>query len=274
MPNIREKIRKWIDGDQSETLLEDLRTDTKSQNQAARVVLGIANEVFRALADNFIPSKDNIDAYFPALYEVFLGEADYRLCTGDRLDHIKGRVSQEVLRQVREHRIDLRNRPESIKMKFRLDGTLGLGQVRVKALGNHDLVNRTEENPSSSAETLIDVLEEPKTEEDTNRPARLLYSLFISVKNSPDEAVFVEKHEISIGRGKGADIRLKTGDSRVGRIHCVLRFWNGELYLTSTNKNPTWIGEYAVSEGETIKVSTDAVIQIYDSKIRVNLSTT
>lgn len=191
MATFLEKLRAtraiW-DEDEKEHALEQLRRDGEA-NPSARLILNIADEVMKSIRENFIPSSDKVDAFFPRHYVVLIGPDDEKYTRGERLPHIKGRVVEEVYKRLRTKRIDLRRVPERISIEIRVDATAGVGQVRVVAEDNPDRARKT-------PHIEVNDDDERRTEKDASHETRQTYELQIFLNGSIDQELIIEKTEL------------------------------------------------------------------------------
>lgn len=131
--SVLEKVRRWIDGDSTETVLEQAARDAqvKPRSEAEAFIVKIAREIESVMQRELVPLPQGT-AIIPCEYIIFLSEEDDRQWQG-----IKRRGLEQGLYHIlseRAHEIAGKRKLEtrSFVLELRIDGTLEAGSVRIQ----------------------------------------------------------------------------------------------------------------------------------------------
>ena len=276
-----ESIRKWIDGETGEDLLEAADEHAKPRRVWEEFLVKIAREVEAAMQrEMFTPPGG--PTYIPREYIVYLSADDDKDWQGDKRRGLEQGLFHVLSERARELSGSTQLAVKSFAVELRVDGTLEKGQFRVQPVwdeteSGHTMVT-ARQDPGRSApfnpnDTIRETAENVENEQTIVRPkAAPLYSIEVWRDGVREAVVPVMKSEISIGRGSrsvSVDLPIK-GDPEVSRVHAVLSRDNeGRFWLVPKGRNPTMVGGRELTREEATEVSADQKIGICNFILRI-----
>jgi hypothetical protein len=284
-----ESIRKWIDGETGEDLVESADEAAKPRRIWEEFLVKIAREV-EAVMQREMFTPPGGPTYIPREYIVYLSNDDDKDWQGDKrrgLEQGLFHVLSERARELSGH-TDLA--AKSFAVELRVDGTLEKGQFRVQAVWDESESGHTQVTPRVSApKPSIDLSETVReradgstgdteeggeqSEQTVVRPrVKQLYTVEVWKDGIRESVVPITKPEITIGRGSRSitvDLPLK-GDPEVSRVHAILSRENdGRYWLVSKGRNPTTVAGRDLPRDERTQVMPDQKIAICNFVIRI-----
>ena len=275
-----ESIRKWIDGETGEDLLEAADEHAKPRRVWEEFLVKIAREVEAAMQrEMFTPPGG--PTYIPREYIVYLSADDDKDWQGDKRRGLEQGLFHVLSERARELSGTTQLAVKSFAVELRVDGTLNKGEFRVQAVwdeteSGHTMVTPRvpQFNPNDTVvERASDLGETSESEQTVVRPrAMALYSVEIWRSGVREAVVPIMKNEITIGRGSRSitvDLPIK-GDPEVSRVHAVLSRDNeGRYWLVAKGRNPTTVNGKEISREEPTEVAPDQKIAICNFIIRI-----
>ncbi|HEY3581671.1 MAG TPA: FhaA domain-containing protein [Pyrinomonadaceae bacterium] len=283
-----ESIRKWIDGETGEDLLEAADEHAKPRRVWEEFLVKIAREVEAAMQrEMFTPPGG--PTYIPREYIVYLSPDDDKEWQGDKRRGLEQGLFHVLSERARELSGQTQLAVKSFAVELRVDGTLNKGEFRVQAVwdeteSGHTMVTprvdpaRTapafpsgEFNPNDTVvEKASDSSESEQTVVRAKPPA--LYTVEVWRNGVREAVVPVTKNEITIGRGSRSitvDLPVK-GDPEVSRVHAVLSRDNeGRFWLVAKGRNPTIVNGRELPREEPTEVAPDQKIAICNFVLRI-----
>jgi len=287
-----DSIRKWIDGETGEDLVESADEHAKPRRIWEEFLVKIAREV-EAVMQREMFTPPGGPTYIPREYIVYLSNDDDKDWQGDKrrgLEQGLFHVLSERARELSGH-TDLA--AKSFAVELRVDGTLEKGQFRVQGVWDETESGHTQVTPRPSAAkpaapagvNLGDTVREraegssseteggEQSEATVVRPrVKELYTVEIWKDGVREAVVPVTKPEVTIGRGSRTitvDLPLK-GDPEVSRVHAILTRENdGRYWLVSKGRNPTTVAGRDLPREERTEVMPDQKIAICNFIIRI-----
>jgi hypothetical protein len=283
-----ESIRRWIDGETGEDLLEAADEHAKPRRVWEEFLVKIAREVEAAMQrEMFTPPGG--PTYIPREYIVYLSPDDDKEWQGDKRRGLEQGLFHVLSERARELSGQTQLAVKSFAVELRVDGTLNKGEFRVQAVwdeteSGHTMVTprvdpaRTAPAFSSGVfnpnDTVVEKASEPSESEQTVVRAKppALYSIEVWRNGVREAVVPVTKNEITIGRGSRSitvDLPIK-GDPEVSRVHAILsrdneaRFW-----LVAKGRNPTIVNGRELPREEPTEVAPDQKIAICNFVLRI-----
>jgi len=279
-----ESIRKWIDGETGEDLLEAADEHAKPRRVWEEFLVKIAREVEAAMQrEMFTPPGG--PTYIPREYIVYLSADDDKDWQGDKRRGLEQGLFHVLSERARELSGSTQLAVKSFAVELRVDGTLNKGEFRVQAVWDETEAGHTMVTPRVDAaklpanfnpnETIREFAQSDTSEgEQTVVRAKTapLYSVEIWRDGVREAVVPILKNEITIGRGSRSvtvDLPIK-GDPEVSRTHAVLSRDNeGRFWLVAKGRNPTTVnGRELVREAPT-EVMPDEKIAICNFVLRI-----
>ena len=276
-----ESIRRWIDGETGEDLLEAADEHAKPRRVWEEFLVKIAREVEAAMQrEMFTPPGG--PTYIPREYIVYLSPDDDKDWQGDKRRGLEQGLFHVLSERARELSGTTQLAVKSFAVELRVDGTLNKGEFRVQAVWDETESGHTMVTPrvtQSSAtfnpnDTVVERAEDVSENEQTVvRPkATALYAVEVWRDGVREAVVPVMKNEITIGRGSrsiSVDLPIK-GDPEVSRVHAVMSRDNeGRYWLVAKGRNPTLVNGRELPREEPTEVAPDQKIAICNFVIRI-----
>jgi hypothetical protein len=278
-----ESIRKWIDGETGEDLLEAADEHAKPRRVWEEFLVKIAREVEAAMQrEMFTPPGG--PTYIPREYIVYLSADDDKDWQGDKRRGLEQGLFHVLSERARELSGSTQLAVKSFAVELRVDGTLNKGEFRVQAVwdeteSGHTMVTPRVDparsstfNPNETIREFASV--EPSEGEQTVVRAKATPLFTVEVwRSGVREAVIpIMKNEITIGRGSrsvSVDLPLK-GDPEVSRTHAVLSRDNeGRFWLVPKGRNSTLVNGRELTREEPTEVMPDQKIAICNFILRI-----
>lgn len=276
-----ESIRKWIDGESGEDLLEAADEHAKPRRIWEEFLVRIAREVEAVMqSEMFTPPGG--PTYIPREYIVYLSADDDKEWQGEKRRGLEQGLFHVLSERARELSGLTQLAAKSFAVELRVDGTLNKGQFRVQAVwdeteSGHTMVSSRVEPakpPPNINDTIRETLENVIEGEQTVVRPRVVELYLIEIwQNGVRESVLpITKPEITIGRGSRSitvDLPLK-GDPEVSRVHAILTRENdGRYWLLPKGRNPTFVGGRELPREERTEVLPDQKISICNFVLRI-----
>ena len=281
-----ESIRKWIDGETGEDLLEAADEHAKPRRVWEEFLVKIAREVEAAMQrEMFTPPGG--PTYIPREYIVYLSADDDKDWQGDKRRGLEQGLFHVLSERARELSGTTQLAVKSFAVELRVDGTLNKGEFRVQPVwdeteSGHTMVTpRVSQSqspmsgqPFNPNDTIVERAEDVvESEQTVVRPkATALYSLEVWRDGVREAVVPIMKNEITIGRGSrsiSVDLPIK-GDPEVSRVHAVMSRDNeGRYWLVAKGRNPTLVNGREIVREEPTEVAPDQKIAICNFVIRI-----
>lgn len=276
-----ESIRKWIDGETGEDLLEAADEHAKPRRVWEEFLVKIAREVEAAMQrEMFTPPGG--PTYIPREYIVYLSADDDKDWQGDKRRGLEQGLFHVLSERARELSGSTQLAVKSFAVELRVDGTLEKGQFRVQPVwdeteSGHTMVTPRADSSRNVAfnpnDTIRETAENVESEQTIVRPkAAPLYSIEVWRDGVREAVVPVMKSEISVGRGSRSvtvDLPLK-GDPEVSRVHAVLSRDNeGRYWLVAKGRNPTLVAGRELPREEATEIGPDQKIAICNFVLRI-----
>ena len=279
-----ESIRKWIDGETGEDLLEAADEHAKPRRVWEEFLVKIAREVEAAMQrEMFTPPGG--PTYIPREYIVYLSAEDDKDWQGDKRRGLEQGLFHVLSERARELSGSTQLAVKSFAVELRVDGTLNKGEFRVQPVwdeteSGHTMVTPRVDPAKLSAnvnpnETIREfALSETNESEQTVVRAKAvpLYSVEVWRDGVREAVVPIMKNEITIGRGSrsvSVDLPIK-GDPEVSRVHATLSRDNeGRFWVVAKGRNPTLVNGRELSRDQASEVFADQKISICNFVIRI-----
>ncbi len=289
-----DSIRKWIDGETGEDLVESADEHAKPRRIWEEFLVKIAREV-EAVMQREMFTPPGGPTYIPREYIVYLSNDDDKDWQGDKRRGLEQGLYHVLSERARELSGHTALAAKSFAVELRVDGTLEKGQFRVQGVWDETESGHTQVTPRVSAQkpaaspavNLGDTVREradgsssetetsggEQSEQTVVRPRiKELYTVEIWKDGVRESVVPVTKSEVTIGRGSRTitvDLPLK-GDPEVSRVHAILTRENdGRYWLVSKGRNPTTVAGKELNREERTEVMPDQKIAICNFIIRI-----
>jgi hypothetical protein len=276
-----ESIRRWIDGESGEELVEAADEHTRPRRIWEEFLVKIAREVEAVMqSEMFTPPGG--PTYIPREYLVYLSSDDDKDWQGDKRRGLEQGLFHVLSERARELSGSTHLAAKSFAVELRVDGTLNKGEFRVQAVWDETESGHTMVTPRASAkqptvnldQTVRETADAIGDSEQTVVRPRVteLYSVEIWRDGVREAVVPITKPEITIGRGSRSitvDLPLK-GDPEVSRVHATLtREDDGRYWLVPKGRNPTLVNGRELPRDERTGVLPDQKIAICTFVLRI-----
>src|SRR6266576_1934139 len=300
-----ETIRKWIDGETGQDLLESADEHAKPRRIWEEFLVKIAREV-EAVMQREMFTPPGGPTYIPREYVVYLSAEDDKDWQGDKRRGLEQGLFHVLSERAKELSGSTPLAAKSFAVELRVDGTLEKGQFRVQGVWDETESGHTQVNarpgsvqlgpglsglsssPSAPApaspvnlndtireraDGTRDTEESESSEQTVVRPRiKELYSIEVWKDGVREAVVPVAKQEITIGRGSRSitvDLALK-GDPEVSRVHAVLSRENdGRYWVVSKGRNPLLLNGREIPREERTEILPDQKIAICNFVLRI-----
>jgi hypothetical protein len=278
-----ESIRRWIDGETGEDLLEAADEHAKPRRVWEEFLVKIAREVEAAMQrEMFTPPGG--PTYIPREYIVYLSADDDKDWQGDKRRGLEQGLFHVLSERARELSGSTQLAVKSFAVELRVDGTLNKGEFRVQAVwdeteSGHTMVTPRVDPARSSSfnpnETIREIAASDTSEGEqtiVRAKAAPLYSVEVWRNGVREAVVPIMKNEITIGRGSrsvSVDLPIK-GDPEVSRTHAVLsRDHEGRFWLVAKGRNATAVNGRELPREEPTEIAPDQKISICNFVLRI-----
>jgi FHA domain-containing protein len=288
--SLLESIRRWIDGETADDLLEEADEHTRPRRVWEEFLVKIAREV-EAVMQREMFTPPGGPTYIPREYIVYLSNDDDKEWQGDKRRGLEQGLFNVLSERARELAGSMQLQAKSFAIELRVDGTLNKGEFRVQPVwdeteAGHTMVTvrpaqaptvaSTQTSGEESDITSVGVSEsESETEGDITvvRPRVVeLYSVELWREGVRQAVVPITKAEITIGRGSrsvSVDLPLK-GDPEISRVHATLTFDDqGRYWIMPRGRNPTLVSGREVPREQRTLVQPDEKIGICSFTVRI-----
>jgi hypothetical protein len=278
-----DSIRRWIDGETGEDLLEAADEHAKPRRVWEEFLVKIAREVETAMQrEMFTPPGG--PTYIPREYIVYLSADDDKDWQGDKRRGLEQGLFHVLSERARELSGSTQLAVKSFAVELRVDGTLNKGEFRVQAVWDESESGHTMVTPridparaaNFNPNETIREFAVPEGNEGEQTVVRTKTAPLFSIevwRNGVREAVIpIMKNEITIGRGSrsvSVDLPIK-GDPEVSRTHAVLNRDNeGRFWVVSKGRNPTIVEGRELPREQPTEVMADQKISICNFTLRI-----
>jgi hypothetical protein len=290
-----ESIRKWIDGEQGEDLLESADEHSKPRRIWEEFLVKIAREVEAVMQREMFTPPGGL-TYIPREYVVYLSSEDDKDWQGDKRRGLEQGLFHVLSERAKELAGSTPLAAKSFAVELRVDGTLEKGQFRVQAVWDETETGHTQVNarvggtsfPTPPPINLNDTIREradgtqgddseegpsESGEQTVVRPRiKVLYQVEIWRDGVREAVLPISKSEITIGRGSRSitvDLPLK-GDPEISRVHATLtRGDDGRYFLIPKGRNPTLVAGRELPREQRTEVQPDQKIAICNFVLRI-----
>jgi len=279
-----ESIRKWIDGETGEDILESADEHARPRRIWEEFLVKIAREV-EAVMQREMFTPPGGPTYIPREYIVYLSAEDDKDWQGDKRRGLEQGLFHVLSERARELSGSTQLAVKSFAVELRVDGTLQKGEFRVQPLwdeaeSGHTMVTARAQPSASDAsagvninDTVRETLETTESEQTVVRAKpKELYSVEVWRNGVREAVVPVVKSEITIGRGSRSvtvDLPIK-GDPEVSRVHAELSRDNtGRYWVVPKGRNATLLNGRELPREEPTEVFPDQKISICTFILRI-----
>jgi len=142
--NILEKVRRWIDEDSVEVVLENAAKDAKvkARNRAEQFIVTIAQKIEGVIQEEMVPLPQGT-VIIPREFTVFLSTDDDKEWQGEKRRGLVKGLYHILAERARVIAGKKKLETSSFGIEFRIDGTLEKGEIRVEHSWEDSTTNKT-----------------------------------------------------------------------------------------------------------------------------------
>src|SRR6188768_2438627 len=142
--SVLEKVRRWIDGETAELVLEEAARDAqvKPRSQAEEFIVKIAREVEGVMQSEMVPLPQGT-TIIPTEYTIFLSEEDDKNWQGAKRRGLEQGLYHILAERAKEIAGKKKLETQSFAVQLRVDGTLEQGDIRVQHSWEDSNANKT-----------------------------------------------------------------------------------------------------------------------------------
>lgn len=131
--SVLDKVRKWIDGESAETVLEQAARDAqiKPRSVAEEFIVKIAREIEGVMQREMVPLPQGT-TIIPSEYMIFLSESDDKEWQGVKRRGLEQGLYHILAERAKEIAGKKKLETKSFVLELRVDGTLESGEIRVQ----------------------------------------------------------------------------------------------------------------------------------------------
>ena len=279
-----ESIRRWVDGETTDDVLEDADEHTRPRRVWEEFLVKIAREVEACMQrEMFTPPGG--PTYIPREYIVYLSNDEDKEWQGDKRRGLEQGLYNVLSDRARELAGTMQLQATSFAIELRVDGTLNKGEFRVQPVWDETEAGHTMVTVRP-ATTNVGAAPAPAEGDDNTAPSESesgditvvrprvvdLYSIELWREGVRQSVVKITKTEITIGRGSrtvAVDLPLR-GDPEISRIHATLTFDDqGRYWLLPKGRNPTLVSGREIPREQPTVVQPDEKIGICSFTLRI-----
>jgi hypothetical protein len=283
-----ESIRRWIDGETTDDILEEVDEQALPRRASEEFLVKIAREV-EAVMQREMFTPPGGPTYIPREYIVYLSNEDDRDWQGDKRRGLEQGLFHVLSERARELAGSHNLQTKSFAIELRVDGTLAKNEFRVQPVWDEAEAGHTMVTVRPAALNTTTAGTAPAVEGDVTgganegeseggdvtvvRPRVVeLYSIELWREGVRQSVVPITKPEITIGRGSksvSVDLPLK-GDPEISRVHATLTLDDqGRYWLTPKGRNPTLVSGRELPREQRTVVQPDEKIAICAYTLRI-----
>lgn len=142
--SVLDKVRRWIDGETSELVLEEAARDAqvKPRSQAEEFIVKIAREVEGVMQREMVPLPQGT-TIIPTEYTIFLSDEDDKNWQGAKRRGLEQGLYHILAERAKEIAGKKKLETQSFAVQLRVDGTLEQGDIRVQHSWEDTNANKT-----------------------------------------------------------------------------------------------------------------------------------
>ena len=142
--SVLDKVRKWIDGETSELVLEEAARDAqvKPRSASEEFIVKIARAVEAVMQDEMVPLPQGT-TIIPTEYTIFLSDEDDKNWQGAKRRGLEQGLYHILAERAKEIAGKKKLETQSFAVQLRVDGTLEQGDIRVQHSWEDPNANKT-----------------------------------------------------------------------------------------------------------------------------------
>ena len=244
--SILDKVRRWIDGETSELVLEQAARDAqiKPRSKAEEFIVKIAREVEGVMQREMVPLPQGT-TIIPSEYTIFLSADDDKEWQGVKRKGLEQGLYHILAERAKEIAGKKKLETRSFVIELRIDGTLEKDNIRVQHSWEDSAGNKT--GVLARPKSLPAIEPTPKTPAQTTDPSVRATSISAQVQAPPAFANATIQQAMPIPPDEGEE--MTAVKSRMAELY-KLEIWRGGV---RQNVVPIYQKEIAIGRGSKSK---------------------
>src|SRR5437764_7654955 len=142
--SVLDKVRRWIDGETAELVLEEAarNAQVKPRSKAEEFIVKIARAVEEVMQNEMVPLPQGT-TIIPTEYAIFLSDADDKEWQGVKRKGLEQGLYHILAERAKEIAGKKKLETKSFVIELRIDGTLDKGEIRVQHSWEESASNKT-----------------------------------------------------------------------------------------------------------------------------------
>src|SRR5258708_10460657 len=284
-----DSIRRWIDGETTDDLLEEADEHAKPRRVWEEFLVKIAREV-EAFMQREMFTPPGGPTYIRREYIVYVSNDDDKDWQGGKRRGVEQGLFHVLSERARELAGSVQLQTKSFAIELRVDGTLNKGEFRVQPVwdeteAGHTMVTVRPATAASAGAPPTAAPSEGGTDADDTGTGNIesevtvvrprvveLYSIELWRAGVRQSVVPITNAEITSGRGSrlgAVDLPLKC-DPAISRVHATLTFDDqGRYWVIPKSRNPTLVSRRELPREQRSVVQPDEKIAICSYTLRI-----
>ncbi len=267
-----DKIRRWIDNEQEDTIPENIQKAYDNKSESEVFLQRLLNEVEAVLKREIVRIPNTNKAYAPERFIVFLSDEVDKKLPRDKREFFEQGLSVLISERAKELAGEMQLTAKKMSVKIAIDPTLE-GEIEVRAVSKNESETVKTIAPLQLPKIGAVTVDDYGTVEDIRAKPGILYRVEIWQGNNRINKYPIIRRKNTIGREdgqKGANLRLPSENRKISRFHAEIDLEeSGEVWVKALHKNPTVVSGQVVRNGERAKLGADGEIMIYDFTLKL-----
>jgi len=263
--SVLDKVRRWIDGETAELVLEEAARDAqvKPRSKAEEFIVKIAREVEGVMQRELVPLPQGT-TIIPSEYAIFLSDADDKEWQGVKRRGLEQGLYHILAERAKEIAGKRKLETKSFVIELRVDGTLEKGNIRVQhswedtsAIGNKTgvLARPKSGKLREPSQPLPDVHKPPAKQTNPNYPRKSIEAAYAPPPGTPN---FTDTRGSQPPPGIEQAVPIPAEEAEVltnVRKRATTELYKLEIWMNGVRQNvvPIYDSEISVGRGSRSK---------------------
>jgi hypothetical protein len=233
--SVLDKVRRWIDGETAETVLEQAARDAqvKPRSVAEEFIVKIAREIEGVMQREMVPLPQGT-TIIPSEYLIFLSEQDDKDWQGVKRRGLEQGLYHILAERAKEIAGKKKLETKSFVLELRVDGTLDKGEVRVQHSWEDASSGKTGVLARPKGPSPADLIQQTPSDQRATNPnlrQQIPTERTLPPQAAPSQPNFVQNHQMHSPAAVQGDIRqAEQLEGENGEVMTNVRKRASELY--------------------------------------------
>lgn len=260
--SVLDKVRRWIDGETAELVLEEAARDAqvKPRSKAEEFIVKIAREVEGVMQRELVPLPQGT-TIIPSEYAIFLSDEDDKEWQGVKRRGLEQGLYHILAERAKEIAGKRKLETKSFIIELRVDGTLEKGNIRVQhswedtsTAGKTGVLARPKSSGKLKAppQPLPEVNRPPAKPTNPNYPRQSIETAYMPPPAAPN---FTEPKPATGDIGQAVQLPAEEGEELTSVRSRVVELYKLEIWMNGVRQNvvPIFNKEVSVGRGSRSK---------------------